>query len=176
MRRLLRILFNALTALSLVLTLLVAVLYVGSYWRSGYVVRLPVEGGRFSNSQSAVIWYPGTVVIDLIRSPRGDVLTDRQFEVGVRPSVRPSRGYALRLPTVTTSAARPQTLNTQTLITVGLWLPLLVLSLLPLIRAALWLRRSRRVAAGDCPSCGYDLRATPGRCPECGAVPVQPVA
>lgn len=57
------------------------------------------------------------------------------------------------------------------ILSIPYWLPWMLLTLTPPV---LWLkdRRRRRSTSGSpCPHCGYDLRASPGRCPECGHLP-----
>lgn len=59
-------------------------------------------------------------------------------------------------------------------LTIPLWLPAVLFGIYP---AALFyaafkkLRQQRRIASGLCSACGYDLRESRDRCPECGKVP-----
>jgi hypothetical protein len=62
---------------------------------------------------------------------------------------------------------------TATLYAIPYWMPAAVAAVPAIVWLARRLRARRRTETGRCLRCGYDLRATPGRCPECGTEPTE---
>jgi hypothetical protein len=71
------------------------------------------------------------------------------------------------------SVEHDNTLTTWRCLVFPHWFAALVTAILPAIVLVRWRRDRRRVAEGRCETCGYDLRATPDRCPECGTLTPQ---
>ena len=51
-----------------------------------------------------------------------------------------------------------------------LWFPAALTAAMPALLGRRLLRSARRERLGRCQSCGYDLRASKDRCPECGSI------
>ena len=72
-----------------------------------------------------------------------------------------------------TSQGAPADGRRSRVLALPMWAAVPLLAGVPLLLAARahvrHARRLRRAAAGQCARCGYDLRASPARCPECGA-------
>jgi hypothetical protein len=93
--------------------------------------------------------------------------------IGVRSTLPPDWSWLERLGA---RYERRAAVARQTLVVGAAWWPLLIAtSVLPVGRLYVTLRRvgRRRMCErlGLCVACGYDLQATPERCPECGTVP-----
>ena len=59
-------------------------------------------------------------------------------------------------------------------VSVPFWCVAAIFAVWPAVTVRQWIRRRGRHDPSHYRRCGYDLRATPGRCPECGAVGTGP--
>lgn len=180
MKRLARHLFTLCSALSLVLCVALCAVWVRSYFardglgRLHYTPGIDKEdhhiwvqancgvfevfgGGDPVENFSAVKWQRQNLPVERDRLPRRTDEPPLFRSVGVyweqpRQVSTGEMWWTVRFP-----IAFPALLS--------------VLGAVPMLAA-----RRRRHAAGTCPTCGYDLRASPEQCPECGAAAAAPSA
>ena len=157
--------FTAFAAISLVICMLTTALWVRSYYFLD-AIDWSTSRGRagFSTTQGHIAY--GAVT--LTPAYRGTViqgLSYRSTAVGygfslsiMRPWWTSWTGFAL-------AQVRQSSFSAWDL-RVPFWLPLLLSAIAPV----LWCRRRHRYPPGTCQQCGYDLRASPDRCPECGTI------
>jgi len=152
-----RRLLNLLTVLSVLLCVVVAYLWARSYAPQEFVCRIldgkvlllyvtPVHARQLEPGRQEytnVRW-----VVDRFRAEPRNRLAWRVlgFEFVVGPDFRDSHSHVL----------------------VGLPFWLIALAAAGLLLALAHARRRYLVRPGLCAKCGYDLRGTPDRCPECG--------
>ncbi len=186
-----RQLFHFAAAVSLLLCIVTVCLWVGSYFRFDHVIHtvMPRDGANWywrnrtvSSADGGVLFIergylvttPGfadnwahkvnewehAVYMPWQNAPRPPFPGNHWFDFDRRVNLTP-RG----------SLTGPEILHID-ILTVRLpyWLVALVTGVAP----AMWLvrrrREARRARKGLCPCCGYDLRASAERCPECGLV------
>ncbi len=180
-----RRLFNLLAGVSLLLCIAITALWVRSYWRSDAITFLATPTSTFFFGD-----WRGHV--DLTRQyvvpavPSGWVATTSNFGhidtarqdghlsggVSIDPHLAfPDAFYfGHTMPLGTSTISSVQIFSQIEVWAVPFWLTVLVLAIFPAILIRQIIRASRRSISGLCPTCGYDLRATPDRCPECGTV------
>jgi hypothetical protein len=194
-----RRLFSILSALSALLCVATTVVWVRSYWGADSFVGVwdgPSEdhvrfGAMGGGWERGTVWinhqefaqYENTDFLPLPSPPRQQswqrvvksMLNDFASEdlsmypddsgflarIGIRSTAVPSL-FGFKHPNLWSYRA----------IAIPCWLLTLLFTAMPTASCiSVAIRRRRRGIAGQCAACGYDLRATPDHCPECGTTP-----
>ena len=176
-----RLLLNTLTAISLLLAILVGWLIVrGTSHRELYFVshgKTNVEGPITRRS-----------VIFIAGCGSASIAIVSNVQVGAHPEYRPGVSYGRSAPQRYAPLGLLRSIfSTQfgferiipgagvegpssgARLQFPLWVLFLFSSLVPAIQTMRWVARRRRTTrTPHCPACGYDMRANPARCSECG--------
>ncbi len=177
-----RWIIRILSGLCLFIGAALVVLWIGSYWRAGSMFYTPAH-----TSWSIVLsrgevqlqrWvangkiYPGGLHA-VTTQPARELLD--QFAPSAYPtSYFRFMGFGISRGTISASSSgaggAPIPIAEISQLLVPLWFILLLCLAVPLITYQRH-RKAGKIPAGaqPCPNCGYDLRATPERCPECGS-------
>jgi len=169
-RSLPRIVWNGLVALSAVLCLATAALWVRSYWRIDSVDWQKLErkndptgdlgGGDdiYFSIDAWDVW--GSLTVRWGQRWVQSGLPQTTWEFGSQPAQpdHPEMSFDCDFD--------PQ--RREGYVIVPIWILMACMMVLPAITVFGIARRRRRQRRGRCRVCGYDLRATPDCCPECG--------
>ena len=198
-----RRLLNLLTALSLLLCVAVVALWVRSYWHWDGLHRAQMSPGGLTwvsksfSSSSGMLWadiWRGSYqdrsialyewhTLQRIRKEAADrsggsatARPDAWTYSGVRPrpALTPEESFGIHYVRKRDQIA-PGVVHYTLHAGIPHGLVAALAVILPAVRTWSWLRRRHRHRVGLCPACGYDLRATPGRCPECGRETAQSI-
>ena len=167
-KRMIRRLFTTVSLLSLVLCVTAAVFWVRSYRRYDsvgsprfYDTSYEISSGRGGISISVVTWL--TPMVDPGWSTSTQVISSGE----AMPWSANALGFCSGQ-TINWSMSGQTPFAAERYTVVPHWLLFLLTGVLP----ALWVVRFKRHRRCDsrsyCITCGYDLRASTGRCPECG--------
>jgi hypothetical protein len=187
MRRTLRIILNAATVLSLLLCAVTVVLWIRSYWiedslgfGKGYAALSLIAfrgevGCEFMQCTADSRLEPAPHLWVRHFHQTANAVDGRDFEDVVSWRSRPlPNGYhdmlGFRFHVDVPMYGNVMAATTRG-VAVPAWFLALCAAVLPARAAWRLKRRCRRQREGQCQACGYDLRATPDRCPECGAIP-----
>jgi hypothetical protein len=164
--------------LSGVLFVAVCVMWVRSYWRCDNIAQVTnaaePDGRRhydargISSEAGRIVLYAGHAAGASYVGPRTTIASraadpPAYRHIGWQQADARLNAGALRW--YRSSSRHSGGLDTSEHLQVSYWFLAVTTALVPI---GAWRTRPRRAGLGSCPACGYDLRATPDRCPECG--------